>query len=150
MEHVGIIGSPERSNHYCARTIPCAKAQKPNTLDSQIALRCSRRFIMPPRIRLVAASLPLLSLSSPIHGGAQTPAAPPMVVQAPFISVGAGNIVSGASSTSKAMGCTGYANASGSNYGGSPSPVEWRPFAAYSGPRGADMAVGVWDVDRSL
>ena len=40
-----------------------------------------------------------------------------MVVQVPFISVGAGNIVSGLSSTSKATACTGYANASGTNYG---------------------------------
>ena len=38
-------------------------------------------------------------------------------MQVPFISVGAGNIVAGASSTSKAGTCTGYANASGTNYG---------------------------------
>ena len=48
---------------------------------------------------------------------AQTPSTPPMIVQVPFISVGAGNIVSGASSTSKAASCGGYANASGNNYG---------------------------------
>jgi hypothetical protein len=40
-----------------------------------------------------------------------------MMVQVPYISVGAGNIVSGVSSTSKASGCTGYANAGSNNYG---------------------------------
>jgi sugar lactone lactonase YvrE len=69
------------------------------------------------RSRFAVAILPLLCLLSLPHAGAQTPVAPPMVVQVPFISVGAGNIVSGLSSSSKAAACTGYANASGSNYG---------------------------------
>ncbi|MGD0346937.1 MAG: Ig-like domain repeat protein [Terracidiphilus sp.] len=72
---------------------------------------------MLPRIRLAAATLPVLCATILLNAGAQTPAAPPLIVQAPFISVGAGNIVSGASSSSKAAACTGYANASGSNYG---------------------------------
>ena len=72
---------------------------------------------MLPRIRLAAATLPVLCATILLNAGAQTPAAPPLIVQAPFISVGAGNIVSGASSSSKAAACTGYANASGTNYG---------------------------------
>jgi sugar lactone lactonase YvrE len=70
-----------------------------------------------PQIRLAAAILPALCLSFLLNAGAQAPAAPPMIVQVPYISVGAGNIVSGASSTSKATACVGYANAAGNNYG---------------------------------
>jgi sugar lactone lactonase YvrE len=40
-----------------------------------------------------------------------------MIVQVPFISLSAGNIVSGLSSTSKASACTGYSNAGGINNG---------------------------------
>src|SRR5580698_602559 len=72
---------------------------------------------MLPRIRLAVTALPAFCVVSLLNAGAQTPAAPPMIVQVPFINVGAGNIVSGASSSSKAASCTGYANASGSNYG---------------------------------
>jgi sugar lactone lactonase YvrE len=73
---------------------------------------------MLPRIRLAVATLPVLCVVSLLNAGAQTPATPPLIVQVPFISVGAGNIVSGgASSSSKAAACTGYANASGTNYG---------------------------------
>jgi len=72
---------------------------------------------MLPRFRFAVAILPLLSLLPLLNAGAQAPTAPPMMVQAPYISLGAGNIVSGASSTSKASACTGYANAGGNNYG---------------------------------
>src|SRR5580658_5427133 len=72
---------------------------------------------MLPRFRVAVAILPLLCLFPLPNAGAQTPLAPPMIVQVPFISVGAGNIVSGLSSSSKATACTGYANASGGNYG---------------------------------
>ena len=73
---------------------------------------------MLPRIRLAVATLPVLCVVSLLNAGAQTPATPPMIVQVPFISVGAGTIVSGASSSSKAASCTGYANASlTNNYG---------------------------------
>ncbi len=72
---------------------------------------------MLPCIRPTAAILPALFVMSLLNAAAQTPAAPPLIVQVPFISVGAGNIVAGASSPSKAGTCTGYANASGTNYG---------------------------------
>jgi hypothetical protein len=72
---------------------------------------------MLPRIRPAVAILPVLCATLLLNAGAQTPATPPLIVQVPFISVGAGNIVSGLSSPSKASACTGYANASGSNYG---------------------------------
>jgi sugar lactone lactonase YvrE len=92
---------------------------------------------MLPRFRH-AAVLPVLCLSLLLNAGAQTPSAPPMIVQVPFITVGAGNIVSGASSTSKATACTGYANASGTNYGdGCPANQ-----AGVSAPWGA--AVDKW------
>ena len=69
------------------------------------------------RFRLAATFLPVLCLLSLLNAGAQAPSAPPMMVQVPYVSVGAGNIVSGASSTSKASACTGYANAGGINNG---------------------------------
>ena len=73
---------------------------------------------MLPRIRPASAILPVLCATILLNAGAQTPTAPPMIVQVPFISVGAGDIAaSGASSSSKAAACTGYANASGANYG---------------------------------
>ena len=72
---------------------------------------------MLPRIRLAVATLPVLCVVSLLNAGAQTPATPPMIVQVPFISVGAGTIVAGLSSTSKASACTGYSNAGGINNG---------------------------------
>ena len=69
------------------------------------------------RFRIAAIFLPVLCLLSSLNAGAQAPSAPPMMVQVPYVSVGAGNIVSGASSTSKASACTGYANAGGINNG---------------------------------
>jgi sugar lactone lactonase YvrE len=73
---------------------------------------------MLPCIRPAVAILPVLCATILLNAGAQTPAAPPMIVQVPLISVGAGDIAAGgASSTSKAASCTGYANASGVNYG---------------------------------
>ena len=66
---------------------------------------------MSSRIRVAVAFLPVLCLLSLLNAGAQAPTAPPMIVQVPYISLGAGNIVSSASSTSKAAACTGYANA---------------------------------------
>ncbi|MGA3162520.1 MAG: Ig-like domain repeat protein, partial [Terracidiphilus sp.] len=68
--------------------------------------------------RVAFAILPVLGLFSLLNAGAQAPTTPPMMVQVPYVSLAAGNIVSGLSSTSKASACTtGYANASGTNYG---------------------------------
>lgn len=72
---------------------------------------------MMPQFRLAAIFLPVLCLLSLQNTGAQTPTTPPMMVQVPYVSVGAGNIVAGAFSTSKAATCSGYSNAGTNNYG---------------------------------
>ena len=73
---------------------------------------------MLPRFRHAAEVLPVLCLSLLLNAGAQTPAAPPMIVQAPFVSLAAGNLTgAGLSQSTKAAACTGYADAGGNNYG---------------------------------
>jgi sugar lactone lactonase YvrE len=77
---------------------------------------------MLPRIRLAAAIVPALGLLSLLNAGAQAPTTPPMMVQVPYVSVGAGYIASGAAQAAKASACSGYNNAAGVNYGdGCPS-----------------------------
>jgi sugar lactone lactonase YvrE len=67
------------------------------------------------RCHLASALLSVLCQFSLLNAIAQS--TPPMIVQVPFTSVGAGDIVAGTSSTSKATACTGYADSGGNNYG---------------------------------
>ena len=72
---------------------------------------------MKPQFRLAVTFLPVLCLLSLLNAGAQGPTTPPMMVQVPYVSVGAGDIVAGVSSASKASACAGYANAGTTNIG---------------------------------
>jgi len=61
---------------------------------------------MLPRIRLAAATLPVLSATLLLNAGAQTPTAPPMMVEVPYVSSAAGYISSGAVSETLPTSCT--------------------------------------------